>query len=207
MNKPSIESAVHEAFSRRCQQLGIAVWFCDSSGNVIRGPAGQGVAIDAAKITALIAQAAANQANNNRLPSLDGQHLVVFEEKLGAQTLSISAALLPKTESRDHLVKMLRWMYDDLLHTASDQKTIDQFSDRLAQTYEENSVLMGLSRALNRDAGPVEIIESICQQLHETLPFGLLGIRLAATEKQVPELSEKLVLCGTPPAEAQKLER
>src|SRR5581483_870242 len=73
--------------------------------------------------------------------------------------------------------------------------------------YEENHMLLGLSRALNRNTAPAEIVQTIVDGLHEIMPFPWVGIQFGQSDMQVPDLSGKLVLSGTAPCDLKTLGR
>jgi HD-GYP domain-containing protein (c-di-GMP phosphodiesterase class II) len=182
MKPQPLTSAVHNAFANRCAELGIPVWLCDPDGAMVSAPEG----------------------SSNTLPS--GEQALRLEEKRGAQVLSVSIALLPQCDSARQISLMLRWIHEDLVRQQHDQKTLGQFSERLAQSYEENQMLLGLSRALNRDVAATDIVQTICDGLREIMPFRWIGIRFAPSDQQVPDLSGKLVISGNPPCEVNRLE-
>jgi HD-GYP domain-containing protein (c-di-GMP phosphodiesterase class II) len=200
MSKPAFTSAVHDAFRQRCEQLQIPVWLCDPQGNVVSGA--DVLAHD--EVSKLVSQAASR---SEPIAVLDGRHLLAIEDKKGAQVLSISVALLPQSESTDQLARMLRWSHDDIARNHRTTHTLGQFSEQLAQSYEENQMLLGLSRALNREASPAQIIQSICDGLMEIMPFGWIAIGFANNDKQVPELSGEMIMAGDPPCEPTALWR
>ena len=201
MSQSSLTSAVHEAFAQRCAQLQIPVWLCDPNGAVVSGPA----IVSQTQIAELLASTASR---SEPLPMSGGRHLLVLEEKRGAQILSLSVALLQQSDSCGQVATMLRWIHEDLVRNRRDQQTLGEFSERLAQSYEENQMLLGLSRALNRDAGPAEIIRSICDGLMQILPFGWVGIRFGQDDQQVPGLSGALVLArASSPCDLAALEQ
>src|SRR5437762_9348517 len=122
MTETATISAVHEAFAKRCAQLNIPVWLCDAAGGLISAPTIPTNGLDLNAVAREIAQrASAPNLDKSLIPLGSCGSLMLLEEKRGAMRTSISGALLPKSDSVDHLATMLRWTYDDLHRSQRDQ--------------------------------------------------------------------------------------
>lgn len=195
-------SGVQEAIAQRCAKMNLPVWLCDAAGAVIVSPT------DAPELSERISQLASAPRIDSNLIAIDGNsRLILLEEKQGARRLSVSAVLLPKNNGTEQVAAMLRWTFDDLVRARRDQSTIGQFSQQLAQAYEENDVLLGLSRALNRISEPPALVQKICDQLVETLPFNWVMIRFRAVNNEVRDLAGRSFVAGELPCKREALDR
>lgn len=124
-----------------------------------------------------------------------------------------AAAIAPLLREFRHaapdLAQTLPWMHADLLAAAKNQSTLDEFSAKLAQAYEEVNVLFRLSRFLNNITDPLELMNLLLQDIHGVLPFRWMALRfhddlpaLALT----PELQGRLMLRGDVPCDREFLD-
>lgn len=96
----------------------------------------------------------------------------------------------------------LRWSQQDLARQQADRHTLEEFSQKLAQSYEETNLLFGLARFMNCVSDPGQLVQLLCNRLHQVLPFGWLAIRFKAGGLAVPDLAGRLVLAGHLPCPA-----
>src|SRR5262249_27449643 len=54
---------------------------------------------------------------------------------------------------------------------------ITQFSDRLAQAFEETNLMFRMARLLNFESDPLRQLDATCGQIGHVLPFGWIVIR------------------------------
>ncbi len=201
-------SGVQEVIAQRCAKLELPVWLCDASGSIISAPTTLPMGVDANEIAQRVAIASISARFPSEPVAINRSScLILLEEKQGARRVSVSAVLVPDSSQTKQLASMLRWTFDDLKKTRRDQVTIQQFSAQLAQSYEENDVLLGLSRALNRISSPAELVQKICDQLLDTLPFGWVMIQFQAKNKEVRDLADQHFLAGDPPCDRAALQR
>ncbi|MDB5299743.1 MAG: hypothetical protein JWO87_1406 [Phycisphaerales bacterium] len=78
-------------------------------------------------------------------------------------------------------------------------RTLDQFSDKLLQAYEEINLLFRLARFLNCVSEPAELLNVFCSQVQQVLPFRWLAIRFDPKGTQVQELNDGLFTAGELP--------
>jgi HD-GYP domain-containing protein (c-di-GMP phosphodiesterase class II) len=117
---------------------------------------------------------------------------------------AVHAALQPflrrNRSDIDQLAAMLRWTYEDLLRTSHERQALEEFSEKLVQSYEETNLLLNLSGLLNSTSDPVQLVQAVCDQVHQVLPFEWLAIRFGPQSTEVPDLTGRLLLAGTVPA-------
>src|SRR5437868_5454118 len=63
----------------------------------------------------------------------------------------------------------------------SARMALEQFSQRLAQAYEEVHLLYRMARLLNSVDVPEQLIQIFCNQLFPVLPFSWLAVRFSPT--------------------------
>lgn len=112
-----------------------------------------------------------------------------FEEKLfrvlcagaGLADADVTAALAPWLHANDAAVercfRLLHATHDDLARATRERGMIAQFSDRLAQAFEETNLMFRMARLLNFETDPLRQLHATCAQLVEVLPFSWLAIR------------------------------
>ncbi|HEV2690515.1 MAG TPA: HD domain-containing phosphohydrolase [Bryobacteraceae bacterium] len=83
---------------------------------------------------------------------------------------------------------------------------LEQFSQRLAQAYEEVHLLYRMARLLNSVDVPEQLIQIFCNQLFPVLPFSWLAVRFSPTGTPVGELAGRLFLSGQPPCSDEQFE-
>lgn len=104
------------------------------------------------------------------------------------------------------IAKVLGWSLKDLTRSQADAATLDQFSEKLIQSYEETNLLFRLARFMNGVSDPEQIMHMICNQLQQAMPFSWLGIRFADDCQSVPDLANELLLAGTPPCSVERID-
>ncbi|MBV8781754.1 MAG: HD-GYP domain-containing protein [Phycisphaerae bacterium] len=119
--------------------------------------------------------------------------------------------LLPLVRSgkahRDQTIATVQWSYADLLRGARDNATLEQFGEKLSQSYEETALLFRLSRLLSCVGDPTNLVRTFVHQVQEIMPFGWLGIRFDPRHTELRDLATMLVLAGEPPCGVAKLDR
>jgi HD-GYP domain-containing protein (c-di-GMP phosphodiesterase class II) len=214
MDQPSCEHArsVYDEFARRCAAQSIAVWHCDLGGRIVAEPPAaskEEPALAPLKHEIeLICRSFAQTPAPAPVELSPGKWLVPIEDKQGSRRLTLNAALVSGTDpqSIQQSAAMLQWMYDGIRRADSDSHTIDQFSEKLAQAYEETNLLYRMARLLNCSGDAAKSIESIGSQLQQVLPFGWMAIRFSAQAKGVRELAGRTIVAGKPPCEIAQLD-
>ena len=127
--------------------------------------------------------------------------LLCSDASLNAEHIRHALAPLLKHVRPDlnQLAAFLRWSYDDLAEVSRQKSTLDEFSDRLLQSYEEANLLFRLARVMNCVNEPEQIMQMVCGQLQDVLPFQWVAIRFSSLERGVPELSGRFLLAGELP--------
>lgn len=107
----------------------------------------------------------------------------------------------------ERALAVLQWSQQDLARVQTDKQTLDQFSEKLAQAYEETNLLFRLARFMNCVNDPSQLVQLLCNRLHQILPFRWLAIRFGQTSTTAAELSGRLVVAGNLPCTPQVFER
>ncbi len=68
-------------------------------------------------------------------------------------------------------MRLLHWMWDDLLAVAVAREEVDQFSRQMTETYEELSLLYRIGRSMHEIEQPDRFVRTVCEELLATLPF------------------------------------
>lgn len=90
---------------------------------------------------------------------------------------------------------------------SSSKAALEQFSQQLAQAYEEVHLLYRLARLLNSVDAPEQLIQIFCNQLFPVLPFSWLAVRFHPKGTAVRELTNALFVSGQPPCPAEEFSR
>jgi HD-GYP domain-containing protein (c-di-GMP phosphodiesterase class II) len=218
--------SIFEAMQRRCAELGLPLWHCDSEGRVLVEPEQPEPVrqwLHSTEISAAIesaTRALCQQPNPIKSEPIEiepGRWLVAAEDRKGSQRMALNVALVLSDEAANapaeatrfsrseipRIATFLRWSAADVCRAERDARTIEQFSEKLAQAYEETSVLYRMARLLNGVSEPSESIGTIGTQLQQILPFGWLAIRFCDESHGVRDLAGRLIMAGTPPCDAQ----
>lgn len=118
-----------------------------------------------------------------------------------AQTLTPLACHTPQTVN--NLAQMLAWSRDDIVQATLSQRAIDEFSEKLIQAYEETNLLFRMARYLNRIASPTQIMDAICAQAYEIMPFRWIAVQFNESPSVVKGLSGTLVMAGRLPCDQE----
>jgi len=120
--------------------------------------------------------------------------------------LLIQPFLKPSQTDLRQLALVLQWTADDLARAHRDRQAIGQFADKLTQAYEETILLFRLAGLMNSTAHPAQLIQAICDQIHEILPFSWLAVRFSPDSREVPDLAGRLILAGDLPCPTNTLD-
>jgi len=211
-------------FQTRCGELSIPVWLCDSHGSVVsepvidlpidlKTPESHATIQDAARSMVVRRESSLgkNRPMQFHMPPA-GVLLGFIAEDASCNCTGIAVALLRNETaqsalSMDSTAAMLNWMHSDLHDRSRDRTTLNQFSDRLAQAYEEINMLFRIARLLNCVADPLQLMEMICHQLQQTLPFTWVALRFGASAHAVPDLADRLLVAGELPVNRALFDR
>ena len=190
---------VFERFDQRCRALGAWAWWCAPDGSVIAG--GQTVA---PAWVARVARAGAGGDVGEREVG-PGVSAMALTRRLGARVLGVAVAAYPSGSPQ--LGQSLRWMFEDLSASARDASTLGEFSETLAQAYEETSLLFRLTRLMNSSCPPGQLMAQVCEQLQQVLPFGWVAMRFRTDGVEVGELAGRTFMAGRAPLDGATFER
>jgi HD-GYP domain-containing protein (c-di-GMP phosphodiesterase class II) len=105
------------------------------------------------------------------------------------------------------LGQSLPWMYSDLTLAAKTRNTIDEFSGKLAQAYEEVNFLFRLARFLNHVDHPQQLMEMLIADVHAVLPFRWVAMQFASSSRVTGVLSGRFMLHGSLPCGQELVEK
>ncbi|MEE9211834.1 MAG: HD domain-containing phosphohydrolase [Phycisphaeraceae bacterium] len=106
----------------------------------------------------------------------------------------------------EQLAAMLRWSHEDLVQAQQDRAVINEFSEKLLQSYEETNLLFRLARLMNCATSPRQSMEATCCQLHQILPFQWVAMKFNS-DGVGSELAGGLMLAGDLPCPREAFDR
>lgn len=226
--KPAITS---DSFDARCAQLRLFPFHCDAKGNVCQWPAlppALDRALRNGDFAALLASPQNLQVLPgcwafpiplHRGPLLTGTlyavgfdtsfpHSPGFAEicsnadvPLHAAVADVAPFLRDFHHAADDLALSLPWMQADLALASRQRHTIDQFSGKLAQAYEEVNFLFRLARFLNHVDEPQQLIRMLIADIHSVLPFSWISVKFRNVSTVTPALSGCTLTHGSVPCD------
>ncbi len=116
-----------------------------------------------------------------------------------------ACAVFP-TSVVERIALCLSWSQADLDTIAQDQASIADFSRKLAETYEEITLLQKLGRSMNQVAQPRKFVALACDELQKTLPFEWVAVRFTAERRLARGMSGRLHISGEAPCSHPDLE-
>ncbi len=160
-----------EIFAERCNELGLSVVPCDATGNAIDPATHTPDVLEQAQI---LAQNACNGQLSFEAPLPNNQTGTVFVTRRGSVLINITVVIANNEKLRD--LSVARWMFEDLSRSARDEVTMAQFGERLAQSYEEQTFMLGLANYLNCIEDPTTVMNGVCAHLQEVLGFKWVAV-------------------------------
>jgi HD-GYP domain-containing protein (c-di-GMP phosphodiesterase class II) len=131
---------------------------------------------------------------------LSGTDLARYCQAASLNETRVAAALRPQARlsrrDAEQFAVMLQWMFADHAARQRDRFMLDRFSENLVQAYEEINMLFRIARMLNGVSDPLQLMQLICTQLQQTLPFGWVAARFSDLSHDVPQLTGRLVVGG-----------
>ncbi len=97
----------------------------------------------------------------------------------------------------DRLAKTLRWAHADLIQADLHHRALGEFSEKLAQAYEEVNLLFSLAHFSEINASPLETVRSACRQIHGILPFKWLAIGFDDRRGVLEDFVGQWIFAGT----------
>jgi hypothetical protein len=92
---------------------------------------------------------------------------------------------------------LMHSMVQDLARIDADTETIAQFSERLAQSYEEVALLFRMARLLNRDDAPDVLVTRFIEEIAQIVPFGWIAVQFGYDLAVHPALRGRLLQVGS----------
>ncbi len=137
-----------------------------------------------------------------------------FRETCGRAGLDFAAAraavapLAVFTErDAERTVIVLGWHRQDLEALSIAQDSVSSFSLRLAESYEEITLLQNLGRSMNQVAHPQKFVSLACDELQKTLPYEWVAVRFAPERRLARGMAGRMHLSGHAPCFDADLER
>jgi HD-GYP domain-containing protein (c-di-GMP phosphodiesterase class II) len=123
----------------------------------------------------------------------------------GVEPAELLAALEPLAFHRrgdaDRVIALLRAAHGDLRRSAREGRALGEFSDKLAQAYEETHLLFRLARFANCLSEPADLMQTFCHELKTILPFRWTAVRFDARSEEIPSLTGRLIVAGELPCD------
>jgi len=112
---------------------------------------------------------------------------------------ALEATIRSSQTNVPHLEQVLRWSHRDLVDAQRSKNTLNEFSDRLAHTYEEISLLYGLGHSMNRVTDPRQFVAFMCTELLENMPFAWIAACFSRQTGVVEQLAGHVEVAGKLP--------
>ena len=121
-----------------------------------------------------------------------------LESRLPSEQIRILLAPLVRNmrHTTADLAHTLRWMREDLTAAHVARQTMDQFSENLAQSYEQVNFVFRLAGYLNVVKEPVEMIHLLLAQAREILSFAWVAVRFLPQHTFIRDAANGLLLHG-----------
>lgn len=203
-SNPDQIRSVYDELARKCADLGVPLWLCDPTGKLVVEP--PNAPTPWAQIQPVASAICAIEDPHAKELS-PGRWLIPVQFTQASRRLAMNLAILETSDARNatRVATMLQWTCDQIASTQRDEGTIEQFSENLAQAYEETNLLYRMARLLNCGTEPAQSIETIGSQLQQVLPFKWLAIRFSAANHGVKSLAGRTIVSGQPPCEIEML--
>lgn len=109
---------------------------------------------------------------------------------------AMSDAVSFRSSEVARLEKTLAWCQNTSAQRELDRRAIDEFSERLIQSYEEVNLLFKLTRYLNSISQPAEMMQAAIHQILEITPLEWVAVVFKDTSLATQSLAGKLILAG-----------
>lgn len=106
----------------------------------------------------------------------------------------------------ERIALTLSWGQSDLDSIAQGQASIAEFSQKLAESYEEITLLQKLGRSMNQLAQPKRFVALACDELQKTLPFEWVAVRFTAERRLARSMAGRLHISGEAPCPRAELD-
>ncbi|HYE20628.1 MAG TPA: HD-GYP domain-containing protein [Tepidisphaeraceae bacterium] len=115
--------------------------------------------------------------------------------------------MLGRAGSGHALSDVVRGFYDDVAEAIKSTTALEQFGDRLAQSYEEVNVLFQTAGLLKDIADPAVALTAVCERMAETLAFGWVRLRFAGETDVPAAVAGRSLSAGDPPGGSNAFDR
>jgi HD-GYP domain-containing protein (c-di-GMP phosphodiesterase class II) len=136
---------------------------------------------------------------------LESEQLVAMCES-ARQDFTLTArriAALPPvaTAEVERVASMVRFAHEDQSLHSADSQSIESFSQQLAESYEEISLLYTIIQGMRVADRPERFVTMACHELLVTLPYAWVGVQMSPRPERLARLAGRLILAGRPPEE------
>lgn len=119
---------------------------------------------------------------------------------LNASTIAEAMNAVARTDLTE-ITTALQWSYEDLTDAELNHRTLDEFGERLAQSYEETTMLFRLARLLNHINRPNELMRLVSDMLQQVLPFQWVALRFHPGAHTLPAITGHNFIAGRLPCD------
>lgn len=229
------DSPAHVVVRERCRTLGLPVWRCDASGQIVDEPMNEGLAglwLRSGEVARLVAETvrAGGERSDAPVEVFPGCRVLLIEESYrrrrtgwtvamalesGALEAEVFVAACASANLDPHttrvtmsslatvdgieaarLLRMLRWMADDVSQIREHETTIGGFTDQLTDAYETIDLLYTLGHSMIEPTLPEHFVQLVLERLCETLEFGWVGAVFVEDERMAPVVAGRFMLAG-----------
>jgi HD-GYP domain-containing protein (c-di-GMP phosphodiesterase class II) len=135
----------------------------------------------------------------------NASHAREFENACASGDLDVDTArqgvgvlIHDQTPQAEQKAAILRWFCHDLVQVDEDRITLEEFSEQLAQAYEETNLMYRLARVMNVTSDPVQSIAMVSGQMHAIMPMAWIAVCFRS-DSPVAGLANQLMVAGRPP--------
>jgi HD-GYP domain-containing protein (c-di-GMP phosphodiesterase class II) len=115
-----------------------------------------------------------------------------------AMAARLATAGLMSPADLDRFARMITWMMSDLDHLDRNHGELVTLSQQLGETYEELSLVYGLSAHMAVTHDPCAFIEDACCELQQVVGYKWIGLCIADGEVRLGDLRSRLIVAGKP---------
>ncbi|HEX8324432.1 MAG TPA: HD-GYP domain-containing protein [Tepidisphaeraceae bacterium] len=196
----------HLELTRRAEALQVPCWCLDAEQNVTASSLSAEGATDPNLLTTVTRAARAGWVRQDvtHVGLVNGVDLLVLPDAHGVVVADLAASVLP----REQLIAILTQYHTDLLRAAKDAEAIEGFSEQLSQSYEQVNLIFRMAKLLTSSGDPRQVVQTMCEELRDTLHYGWLSMMFAKGDAVLPSLRDAALHSGRLPcSEAEMVDK
>ncbi|HEX8877382.1 MAG TPA: HD-GYP domain-containing protein [Phycisphaerales bacterium] len=177
----------NEVLVRACERLrdlGLSAWVMQPDGTMPSGDEN--------------ARSAARSWNRTGTSECQGHALIAPFGAGPALCVRLGAGV-----TRDGVERAVMSFVDERRQGADLRELVENFSQRLMQSYEETYSLFRTLRLVASSPDPVQQIRLVCANVQQVLPFSWVAVAFREDSRIVPELRGRVFLMGSAPRQAE----